>query len=176
MKRIISVCDKLSGGLGRLSAWVILPLIFATVYEVVSRRLFDAPTIWAYEVGYMMTGTSFLFGAAYALRERAHIRIDVLFNRFPMRTKALVDVLGYTLLMLPFGIWLTYKLGVYAHDAYLSGERSGQSAWDPIIWPYRAMFCLGILVLTLQCIAEWLRALRVLFRAADAEEEARTYG
>ena len=176
MKRIISVCDKCSGGLGRLAAWIILPLIFATVYEVISRRLFDAPTIWAYEVGYMVTGASFLFGAAYALRERAHIRIDVAYNHFPVRTKALVDVLGYTCLMLPFGIWLTYKLGFYAFDAFMTGERSGESAWNPIIWPYRTVFCLGIAVLTLQCIAEWLRALRVLFRVADAEEEARTYG
>ena len=176
MKRLISTLDHMSGGLGLIAAWVVLPLIFATVYEVISRYFFNAPTIWAYEVGYMATGTNFLLGAAYALRERAHIRIDIAFMHFPVRRKALIDVIGYTFLMLPFGFWLTYKLGLYALDSYMTHERSGESAWNPIIWPYRAMFCLGMAMLTLQCVAEWVRALRVLLRKADAAEEARTYG
>ena len=176
MRFITYPLDKCSGGLGLVAAWIILPLIFATVYEVISRYFFDAPTIWAYELGYMTTGTSFLFGAAYALREKAHIRIDVAFMHFPVRAKALVDVLGYTFLMLPFGFWLSYKLGIYALDAYQTGERSGESAWNPIIWPYRTVFCIGITMLTLQCVAEWLRALKVLFRATDTHEETEIYG
>lgn len=176
MKRLLSVLDGCSGGLGVIAAWVVMPLIFATVYEVISRYFFNAPTLWAYEVGYMATGTNFLLGAAYALRERAHIRIDIAYTHFPIRTKALIDTVGYTFMMLPFGFWLTYKLGLYALDSYMTNEHSGESAWNPVIWPYRAMFCIGMGVLTLQCVAEWIRAIRILFRKADAAEEARVYG
>jgi TRAP-type mannitol/chloroaromatic compound transport system permease small subunit len=156
--------------LGILAAWIVLPLIFATVYEVLSRYLFNAPTIWAYEVGYMATGANFLLGTAFALREKSHIRIDVAYMHFRPRTKALVDVLGYTFLMLPFGYWLSYRLGVYAFDAYLSGDHSGESAWNPIIWPYRTVFFVGIFMLTLQCTAEWVRALKAFFAANNQDE------
>jgi TRAP-type mannitol/chloroaromatic compound transport system permease small subunit len=170
MKSILSIIDKSSGGLGILAAWIVLPLIFATVYEVLSRYLFNAPTIWAYEVGYMATGANFLLGTAFALREKSHIRIDVAYMHFRPRTKALVDVLGYTFLMLPFGYWLSYRLGVYAFDAYLSGDHSGESAWNPIIWPYRTVFFVGIFMLTLQCTAEWVRALKAFFAANNQDE------
>lgn len=164
MKKLIKLIDMNSGGVGYLAAWIVLPLIFATVYEVFSRYVLNAPTIWAYEVGYMATGANFLLGAAFALREKSHIRIDVAYMRFRPRTKALIDVLGYTFLMLPFGIWLSYRLGVYAFDAFMSGEQSGESAWNPVIWPYRTVFFVGMATLTLQCVAQWIRALTVLFR------------
>lgn len=170
MKSFLSIIDRSSGGLGIVAAWIVLPLIFATVYEVLSRYLFNAPTIWAYEVGYMATGANFLLGTAFALREKSHIRIDVAYMHFRPRTKALVDVLGYSFLMLPFGYWLSYRLGVYAFDALLSGDHSGESAWNPIIWPYRTVFFVGICMLTLQCTAEWIRALKALFAGNDQDE------
>lgn len=169
MKKIVSFIDMGSGGVGLVAAWVVLPLIFATVYEVFSRYVLNAPTIWAYELGYMATGANFLLGAAYALREKSHIRIDVAFMHFSPKTKALVDVLGYTLLMLPFGFWLSYRLGVYAFEAFMSGEQSGESAWNPVIWPYRTVFFVGIAMLTLQCVAQWIRALKALFGKAESE-------
>lgn len=176
MKSILSIVDRCSGGAGVVAAWIVLPLIFATVFEVLSRYLFNAPTIWAYEVGYMATGANFLLGAAFALREKSHIRIDVAYMHFRPRTKALVDVLGYSFLMLPFGYWLSYRLGIYAFDAFQSGDRSGESAWNPIVWPYRFVFFAGIGLLTLQCTAEWLRAIRALFFGINDDAERADHG
>lgn len=164
MKKLIHLIDEFSGGVGHIAAWIVMPLIFATVYEVFSRYVLNAPTIWAYEVGYMATGANFLLGAAFALREKAHIRIDIAYIRFRPRTKALIDAAGYTFLMLPFGFWLSYRLGVNAYEAFLSGEQSGESAWNPVIWPYRTVFFVGMSMLTLQCVAQWIRALAALFR------------
>lgn len=164
MRLLLSAIDKLSGAVGFGTAWLVVPLIFATVYEVTARYVFNAPTIWAFEIGYMAMGAHFLLGAAFALRERAHIRIDVAYSHFPPRAKALVDVLGYALLFIPLGAWLSYRLGLYTFDAYRSGETSGQSAWDPVIWPFRLTFLGGFVLLTLQALAELIRSLQVLVR------------
>ena len=59
-----------------------MPLILATVYDVGARYLFNAPTQWAYEVGYMMMGAHALLGMAYTLREGGHIRIDAFSQTF----------------------------------------------------------------------------------------------
>ena len=65
MHALVRLIERLSGGFGVLGAIIVAPLILATVYEVFSRYLFNAPTIWAYELGYMAMGTNFLLGAAY---------------------------------------------------------------------------------------------------------------
>ena len=151
--------DRLSKNVGVVTAWLTLPLIFATVYEVLSRYLFNAPTIWAYEIATMATGTLLLLGAPFTLKEKGHIRIDVFYSGFNDRKKQLVDIVGYSIFILPVGYWLSYRLGFYAWEAFETGEQSGESTWNPVIWPYRIVFCFGILLLTLQATGELLRSL-----------------
>lgn len=164
MRLVLNAIDKLSGTVGIATAWLVVPLIFATVYEVTARYVFGAPTIWAFEIGYMAMGTHFLLGSAYALREGSHIRVDVAYTHFSPRVKALVDIVGYTCLFIPVSTWLCYRLYLYAWDAYQSGELSGQSAWNPVIWPFRVVFLAGFALLTLQALAELAKRIRVLVR------------
>ena len=162
MEKFIRVIDRLSGSTGVIGAWLVVPLIAATCYEVFSRYALNAPTIWAFELGYMLTGANFLIGTAYTLRERGHIRIDILYNHLPARTRAIIDVVGYVFLFLPAAMWLDIALWKYALSAFKSQELSGQSAWNPVIWPFRLVFFSGFLLLTLQGIAELIRASRYL--------------
>jgi TRAP-type mannitol/chloroaromatic compound transport system permease small subunit len=158
MSALIRMIDTLSGSFGLLAAWVVAPLIIATVYEVFSRYVLNAPTIWAYEIAYMAMGANFLLGSAFTLRERAHIRIDVVYAHFAPKTKAVIDCIGYAFLLLPTLWWLTPALWDYALDAYISGETTGRSAWNPVAWPHRLIFFVGILLLALQATAELIKA------------------
>ena len=162
MLSLVRMIERMTGGIGLIAALVVAPLVLATVYEVFSRYLFNAPTIWAYELAYMAMGTNFLLGAAFTLRERGHIRIDVAYSHFSPRLKALIDSLGYLLFFLPVAWWLSWGLWNYAYGALLSGETSGESAWNPVIWPFRLVFFLGFLMLALQGTAELIKALLVL--------------
>jgi TRAP-type mannitol/chloroaromatic compound transport system permease small subunit len=162
MLTVVRAIERLTGAFGVLAAVVIVPLVLATVYEVFSRYLFNAPTIWAYELAYMAMGTNFLLGAAYTLRERGHIRIDLAYSRYSPRTRALIDAVGYLFLFLPLAWWLSYGLWTYALNAYLSGETSGESAWNPVIWPFRLVFFAGFLLLALQATAELIKAVFTL--------------
>ncbi len=158
----IRIVERISGGGGMVAAAIIAPLILATVYEVFSRYLFNAPTIWAYELAYMAMGTNFLLGAAFTLRERGHIRIDLVYAHLSPKRRALIDVIGYTFLVMPVSWWLSWGLWNYAYDAFLSGETSGESAWNPIIWPFRLVFFLGLFMISLQSTAELIKAVYTL--------------
>jgi len=162
MTAFVRLIEKLSGSFGLLAAWVVAPLILATVYEVFSRYLFNAPTIWAFELAYMAMGTNFLLGAAFTLRERGHIRIDLIYERLSARGRALIDLVGYVFLFLPVAFWLSWGLWKYAYSAILSGETSGQSAWNPVIWPFRLVFFMGFILLALQALAETIKAFQTL--------------
>ena len=56
MVAIVRLIERFSGLIGLIGAWVMLPLILSMVYEVLARHFFNAPTFWAYEVGYMLAG------------------------------------------------------------------------------------------------------------------------
>ena len=176
MSQIVRLIERLSDMTGLMVAWVIFPLILATCYEVFSRYVLNAPTIWAFELGYMAMGVHGLIGAAYTLRMRSHIRIDVLYGQYPPKVKALVDAIGYLVLFLPVVIWLCFGLWEYWVEAYLSGELSGQSAWNPLIWPFRLAFFLGFALLLLQGIAELLKAIQAITGQTAVYETSRGMG
>ena len=64
---------------------VFIILVSDMMYEVVSRRIFDAPTLWAYDIAYMSNAAMFMMAAGYALLNNEHIRIDFLSTRMPAR-------------------------------------------------------------------------------------------
>ena len=161
MRALLRFIERISGVSGETTAWLIVPLILATVYDVVARYAFNAPTQWAYEVGYMVMGTHALLGMAYVLREGGHIRIEAFTQKFSQTAKAIVDLLGY-LVVLPCLCWITWSLWQYWLGAFRSGELSGQSAWNPVIWPFRLVFFIAFVLLSLQIIAEVIKAILYL--------------
>lgn len=168
MERLCRAVDRLNGAVGVVAAWLIAPLVMALCYEVIARYVFGAPTIWAFEIGYLLTGSGWLLGLAYALSKKAHIRIDMFYLNMPPRMQALIDVLGYALLLLPFLIWVATVLDDRAIQAFRSGERSGQSAWNPPLWPFRTVFFVSFALLALQAMAETVRAFAILLRGRAA--------
>lgn len=162
MRGLLGLIERLSGLTGNMTAWLVAPLILATVYDVAARYLFNAPTQWAYEVGYMMMGAHALLGMAYTLREGGHIRIDAFTQRFSQTTKALVDLVGYLVFVLPCLVWITWSLWSYWTKALASNELSGQSAWNPVIWPFKLVFFVAFLLLVLQIVAEVIKAILYL--------------
>ena len=96
------------------------------------------------------------------LKQGAHIRNDLFYSNLTQKKKNLINIFGYLILYIPLGIWLTYQLFFYAYEAFQTGEQSGESAWNPIIWPYRLVFSLGIFLLTLQSIAEVIKNIATL--------------
>ena len=71
-KSIVNI-DKFSKWIGSIVCWILMPLIFAMTYEVLARKLFLAPTIWAYDISRFLYGALFMLGAGYALSRGVHI-------------------------------------------------------------------------------------------------------
>lgn len=168
MNAVVRAIERASEAVGIFGACLIIPLVLATCYEVFARYVFGAPTIWAYEVGYMLTGSHFLLGMAFTLRYGEHIRIDIFSGRFSARTRAIIDLVGYAV-VLPLTIWLTLYLFRYFWTGYLSSEKSGQSALNAPVWPFRVVFFVAFLLLALQVLAEILKSIRVLRGGAFSE-------
>jgi TRAP-type mannitol/chloroaromatic compound transport system permease small subunit len=162
MHALLRLIERVSGATGNVTAWLVVPLVFATVYDVGARYIFALPTQWAYEVGYMMMGAHALLGMAYTLRERGHVRIDAFSQSFSERTKAVIDLVGYAVFVLPCLCWITWSLWAYWMKALRTSELSGQSAWNPVIWPFKLVFFIAFVLLVLQIVAQIIKALLFL--------------
>ena len=73
MSLLITKIDKFSKWIGNIVCWLTVPLILGMVYEVLARKLFLAPTIWAYDMSRFLYGALFMLGAGYALSKGVHI-------------------------------------------------------------------------------------------------------
>jgi TRAP-type mannitol/chloroaromatic compound transport system permease small subunit len=160
--RIARALDPVALWSGRLAAWLIVPMVLSLVYEVVARYLFNAPTLWAYDMTFMLYGSFFMLGAAYTLQRKGHIRTDSLYMNWSPRRQAAVDAVCYVLLFMPFvAIFLWAGWGYFA-KAFTTGERFVSSPWMPITWPFKAVMPLTGLLLAIQGVAELCKCLHTL--------------
>ena len=156
---MIKIIEKLTGSVGIMASFALVPLVLATCYEVFARYVFGQPTVWAYEVGYILTGAHFLLAMAFTLKSDEHIRIDIFSGHFSQRTRATIDLLAYAV-MLPLMCWISYALWLHLAQGYLRSERSGQSALNLPVWPFRVIFLVSFVLLALQIAAEIVKAVR----------------
>jgi TRAP-type mannitol/chloroaromatic compound transport system permease small subunit len=154
----VRAVDGLSLWSGRVFCWLIVPLVAALTYEVIARYVFHAPTIWAYDVAYMLYGTHFMLGAAYTLYRGGHIRTDIFYQNWSTRTRGTVDALLYLFLFFP-GIILFFWMGLQeALHSWDIREVSDASPWRPIIYPFKAVIPIALLLLFIQGISEFLKS------------------
>jgi TRAP-type mannitol/chloroaromatic compound transport system permease small subunit len=155
---IVRTIDGLAIWSGRLFCWLVVPLVAGLTYEVIARYVFHAPTIWAYDVAYMLYGTHFMLGAAYTLYKGGHIRTDIFYQNWSVRARGAVDALLYLFLFFP-GIALFFWMGLQeALHSWDIREVSDASPWRPVIYPFKAVIPLALLLLMIQGLSEFLKS------------------
>ena len=172
--RLANAIDALTRAVGKAIAWLILPMVLSLVWEVVARYFFNAPTVWAYDMTFMLYGTFFMVGSAWTLQKGGHIRTDVYYGRWSPRTQARVDLACYVVFFFPAMAVMGW-LGIeYFLKSYGQNERIVTSPWLPIVWPFKFMIPATAALLLLQGIAECIRAWFRAFGPDDAAAVAAT--
>src|SRR6478672_3636021 len=154
----LCVIDTFTATSGVCIAWLNVPLVLAVSYEVIARYLFDAPTIWSFDMTYMLYGTIFMLGAAYALHKGAHIRTDFFYEKWTVKTKGMVDSISYIVFFFPSIVMLLAASGSEAWYAWTINETSEQTPWRPLLWPYKTVVPLTCVLLLIQGISEVIKS------------------
>lgn len=157
MTSFLRAIDRVNDFLAAIAMAFLFVMIADMLYEVISRRVFSAPTLWAYDIAYMLNGAGFLFAAGYTLRRNGHIRIDFLSTRLPRRNQDLINLFVYLFLVFPALACLIYGAFNEWLEAFLTGELEPVSPWKPLIWPLYCGILVGFASLMLQAIAEFIR-------------------
>ncbi|MBI2206384.1 MAG: TRAP transporter small permease subunit [Candidatus Rokubacteria bacterium] len=158
---VTSRIDAIGRHTGTIVGVLILPLVVALTYEVFARYAFHAPTVWAYDISYMLYGAHFMLGAGYTLLRGGHIRTDILYQKWSPRTQGVIDAALYLFLFFP-GIIFFFVMGfIEAWQSWSMGESSDASPWRPPLYPLKAVIPLTALLLLLQGVSELLKSLYV---------------
>jgi TRAP-type mannitol/chloroaromatic compound transport system permease small subunit len=141
--------DRFAVALGDLLSWLFGFSVVITAYEVVMRYVFNSPTIWVHDLTVAVTAVCFIFGGAYAIARREHIRITTLHDRIPERIRLWVDVVADVAITL-FLVALAWAATGQAWRSILLGETSGH-AWDVEVPPFvKTALALGATLMALQ--------------------------
>ena len=158
MSSTITNIDKWSKRIGNVVCWITMPLMIAMVYEVLARKLFLAPTMWAYDMSRFLYGALFMLGAGYALSKGVHIRADFLYRNFKVKNQGLIDFFLYIFFYFPGLIVFLYMTTGFLQESIMRGERGMDTTWMPYMWPIKSCLWLGIVFLLVQGVSELFKS------------------
>ena len=159
--RILHFVDALNNWAAKVGIFLILILMCVGGYEVVMRSLLRRPTDWAWEFNGMVLAAYVALGGGYTWLNNGHVRMDIFYEKFPPRVKAVVDLVLSVLFFVFVGVLLWHATGL-AWTSLLKREVS-ITAWGPPRYPIKMFLPVGIFLLLLQGIATFIRNLRIAF-------------
>ena len=157
-KRIFDILGKISEWSAKTVMWLVVVLIVIVSYDVLMRYIFNAPTNWQFVLSYMLFATSVALGWAYVHYLGGNVRVDILYAKFPIRTRLIIDTLFTLIFFFPSFSLLSFVFIRDAWYAYSIAEKvTFHGTWYPITWPYKTAIALGFCLLFLQGIANFLK-------------------
>lgn len=138
----------------KATVWLMAVVVPVMLYEVIARYFFNAPTAWGMELAVLLFGPYFLLGGPYLLHLKGHVALDVLRQRMGPVWQRRMDLVNYPMIVLFCAILLYFSVPA----AWSSWEyrETSFSAWNPPIWPVKAIVPLALLLMMLQAVVEFL--------------------
>lgn len=178
LARLARALDRLSTATGRAISWLTLAMVVVTFVVVVLRYVFDAGFIWLQESITWMHAAVFMLGAAYTLEQDQHVRVDVFYRGLSDRGKAVVDIVGVLVLLLPLMVFFLWQSWDYVESSWRIREASREAGGLPYPWTPVLKSCLLVMpvAVALQAVALLLRSALTLARgyrvaAVDGDSE-----
>jgi TRAP-type mannitol/chloroaromatic compound transport system permease small subunit len=169
-RRTADAIDRFTATIGRAALWCCLYAVLAEFAVVLMRYAFGIGSIKLQESVLYAHAGLFMLAAAWTLQVGGHVRVDVFYGEARPRTRALVDLLGALLFLLPFAAAVAALSLPYVERSWAILERSREASGLPFVYLFKTLIPIFALLIGLQGIAQALRAALVLAgsRTADA--------
>jgi TRAP-type mannitol/chloroaromatic compound transport system permease small subunit len=154
--------DAVTGTIGRAVMWCTLLVVLLQFAVVVLRYAFGIGSIWLTESIIYGHAALFMLAAAWTLRENGHVRVDIFFADASPRRKALVDLVGSLLLLVPFVVVLAWLSLPYVARSWAILERSRETSGLPAVFLLKTLIPLFAGLMALQGVAQAIRAVAAL--------------
>ncbi len=164
MKPLLSIAnliDKTNNLIGRVASWLVLAAVLVSAGNAVARyALGESSNAWL-ELQWVLIAAVFLLCAGYTLLHQQHVKIDILYSRFPRRVQLWIDIFGTIFFLWPMAfiiMWLSWPVFV---TAFTSGEVSANTGGLTLWWA-RLLVPVGFFFLILQGLSELIKRVAIL--------------
>ena len=162
LNRFISAIERLIDFSGRAVSWLTLLMVLVTFVVVVLRYAFDTGSIALQESITWLHAMVFMIGAAWAMREGAHVRVDIFYTRFSDRGRAWVDLLGSLFLLLPVMVFIGWISWQYICESWGVHEGSREAGGLPGVFLLKSLILVMAALLNLQGLVDIVHNIRRL--------------
>jgi TRAP-type mannitol/chloroaromatic compound transport system permease small subunit len=161
--RLSVAIDRVTGGIGRAAAWLGLVMVVVGAFNAVARYLgryigINLSSNAYLELQWYLFSMLFLLGAAWVLRENAHVRVDVLYGRLSARAQSLINIFGTLLLLVPFSLFVLWVSIPIVRSSWRIREGSPDPGGLPR-YPLKMLILVCFALLLLQAVSELIKEL-----------------
>lgn len=155
LKRLLSLIDNINRGVAVIIAYLVIPMLLVSMYEVIARYVFNSPTLWGGQVISLLFVILVVPGGGYLLLKDDHVRMDVLYVNWSPERKAITDAVTF-IFFLAFALMLSWKAIEMAWSSVSMLEKSWGAFKGPI-YPKKIALALGAILVLLQGTAQFIR-------------------
>lgn len=159
MLAFIGFADRVSAWFGKAFGWLIMLMTLAVSYEVFVRYVLNRPTVWAFDITYIMYGSLFMMGGAYALSRDGHVRGDFLYRLWKPQTQAKVELVLYIIFFFPGVLALVFSGWKFVSRSWRYLEVSQFSPAGIPVFQFKTLIIAAGILLIIQGIAQVLRCI-----------------
>lgn len=176
MEQLLKFTDALNSfvdRVGRLAAWLAVAMMIVILSDVILRRYFVISSTKLQDLEWHLHGGLFLLTLGFGYLRGAHVRIELVWERFSMRSKVIIEALGCLLFLLPYCAAIL-KFGFdYANMSFESQEISASGTGLGMRWIIKFVLVAGFGLLAMAGVATVIRALIFIFGPKHLRQAAR---
>ncbi len=165
--KIEKAIDRLTDMVSVVATVAMLLMLVNVFGDAIMRYFFKTGSIALQEMEWHLFSVMFMFGVAYALKEDGHVRVDVLYDRLSPRTRAIINIAGTLLLLIPLSVLIISGSFEFVHTSYQAGEISGDPGGLPYRWLIKAVIPVAFVFLIVSALSFMLHNVQV-FRGVEA--------
>ncbi|MEM9884319.1 MAG: TRAP transporter small permease subunit [Bacteroidota bacterium] len=167
MNKLANFINRINEQVGRGVSWLTLTLVIIIFIDVVFRYYFEETAAWVIDLEWHIFAMIFLLGGGYAYRHDKHVRVDLFYAKFSEQDKAWVNLVGATILLVPWCMAIAWFSGEYAQLSFQIKEGSPDPNGLPARYIIKSIVVIGFLLLLLQAVSVILNSLLTLNRRAE---------
>lgn len=156
IRAIVNQIDGISEWSGRIFSWFVVTIIVLSLFEVFTRRILGKPTIWTHETLSYLFAATVMLTMGYTLKYKAHANVDILYQRFTPKTKAILDVITFIVFLGFFATIFLWQGIIFAATSWGMLERT-PSAFNFYVFPAKTLLPVGAFLLLLQGASDFVR-------------------
>ncbi len=153
LDKIEKSIGRLVDGVGLILTILLILLVLNVSFDVMMRYLFHASSVGMQEMEWHLFSVIILFGVGVALKHEAHVRVDFIYDRLPVKTKAIINITGTLLFLMPLALLIFFGSFEFVHDAYITHEISEDPGGLAYRWIIKSMIPLAFGFLLMSAVA-----------------------